>query len=140
MMQGRTFEEHAVGMTAAFTKTVTEHDVYTFAGVTGDFNPVHVNAEAAAESMFGKRIAHGILCAGLISTVLGMQLPGPGAIYVSQQLRFRRPVFFDDTVTAEVEVTALDSDRQRVTFATRCRNQSGEIVAEGESVLIPRSA
>lgn len=140
MMQGKSIEELHVGMTAQFTKTITEHDVYTFAGVTGDFNPVHVDAVAAEASMFGGRIAHGILCAGLISAVLGMQLPGPGAVYVSQSLRFRKPVYFGDTVTAEVEIAERDTERNRVTFQTRCRNQDGDVVAEGESVLMPRRA
>ncbi|MDT8324858.1 MAG: MaoC family dehydratase [Bacteroidota bacterium] len=139
-MQGKTIEELRVGMTAHFTKTITEHDVYTFAGVTGDFNPVHIDAVAAEASMFAGRIAHGILCAGLISAVLGMQLPGPGAVYVSQNLRFRKPVYFGDTVTAEVEVAESSTARNRVTFSTRCRNQNGDVVAEGESVLMPRKA
>lgn len=140
MMEGKSIQEIEIGMKASFSKTVSEHDVYAFAGITGDFNPVHINARAAEQSVFGRRIAHGMLCAGFISAVLGMHLPGPGAIYVSQNLRFRKPVYFDDTVTAEVEVVERNIEKNRVKFITRCRNQDDEIVAEGESVLMPRNA
>ncbi len=136
-MNGKTIQELAVGMTAGFTKTISEHDVYAFAGITGDFNPVHINAAAASASPFKDRVAHGILCAGLISAVFGMHLPGPGAIYISQTLRFRKPVYFGDTVTAEVEIIACDVEKNRVIFSTRCLNQDGAIVAEGESTLMP---
>lgn len=140
MMEGRRLQDMTVGETAAFTKTVSEADVYGFAGITGDFNPMHVNAVHAAASRFERRIAHGVLSAGLISAVLGMQLPGAGAIYVSQSLRFLAPVYLGDTITAEVEVVELIPERNRVRLATRCRNQDGVIVAEGESVLLPRKA
>src|SRR3954451_24614241 len=97
-------DEITVGMSAEHTKTVTEADVVLFAGITGDFNPVHVDAEAAAKSRFGARIAHGMLSAGLVSAAIAMKLPGPGSIYMSQSLRFTRPVMIGDTVTARVEV------------------------------------
>jgi 3-hydroxybutyryl-CoA dehydratase len=137
-MNGRTVHEMSVGERARFTKTISESDVYAFAGITGDFNPVHIDEVAAAASPFGGRIAHGMLTASLISTVLGLHLPGPGAIYVSQSTRFKRPVHIGDTVTAEVEVAELMVEKNRVRFATRCVNQNGEVVAEGESVLMPR--
>lgn len=140
MMEGKRLQDMTVGETAAFTKTVSEADVYGFAGITGDFNPMHVNAVHAAASRFERRIAHGILSAGLISAVLGMQLPGAGAIYVSQSLRFLAPVYLGDTITAEVEVVELIAEKNRVRLATRCRNQDGVTVAEGESVLLPRKA
>ena len=139
-MSGKTVHDISTGDTASFAKTITEHDVYAFAGITGDFNPVHINEEYAKESMFGARIAHGILCAGLLSTVLGTHLPGPGAIYLSQSLSFRKPVFLGDTVKAEVEAVEIITDKNRVRFATRCYNQDGDIVAEGESLLMPRKA
>lgn len=139
-MTGRTIDELQVGESARFTKTISEADVYLFAGITGDFNPVHVDAVAAEASQFRQRIAHGMLTASLISTVLGMQLPGPGAIYLSQSLKFRAPVFIGDTVTAAVEVAELDRERNRVRLSTRCTNQKGEVVAEGESLLMPRRA
>lgn len=137
-MEGKSIHDMKVGDTASFTKTISEHDVYAYAGITGDFNPVHVNAVYAAETMFNKRIAHGMLYAGFISAVLGTQLPGAGAIYVSQQLRFLKPVYIGDTITAEVEVAHRDEGKNRVRFTTRCRNQDGVIVAEGESLLMPR--
>lgn len=137
-MSGKTIDEISIGDKAHFTKTITEHDVYTFAGITGDFNPAHIDREYADASPFKGRIAHGILTAGLISTVLGMQLPGPGAIYVSQSLSFTAPVYFNDTITAEVEVIEIIREKNRVRLRTRCVNQKKEIVAEGESVLKPR--
>jgi 3-hydroxybutyryl-CoA dehydratase len=139
-MEGKRLQDMTVGEIASFTKTVSEVDVYGFAGITGDFNPVHIDAVHAEASMFGRRIAHGMLCAGFLSAVLGMQLPGPGAIYVSQSLRFLRPVYIGDTITAEVEVVELLEEKNRVRLATRCRNQEAMLVAEGESVLLPRKA
>jgi len=118
------------------TKTITETDVYAFAGITGDFNPLHVDAEYARRSRFGERIAHGILTAGLISAVLGMRLPGSGAIYLSQSLKFLKPVRLGDTVTATAEVVAYRADRLILTLRTACTNQHGDTVAQGESVLL----
>lgn len=132
------FEELRPGLSAEATRTVTESDVTLFAGITGDFNPVHVDAVAARASTFGGRIAHGMLTAGLVSAVLGTRLPGPGCIYVGQTLRFTRPVRIGDTVTARVEVSEVIEERRRVLLDTTCRNQDGETVLEGEAeVLIP---
>lgn len=130
------FEELAVGQSAERSRTVGEADVLRYAELTGDFNPVHVDEAAAAKSRFGTRIAHGMLSAGYVSAVLGMDLPGPGAIYLSQQLRFTRPVKLGDTVTARVEVTAINVEKRRVTLATTCRNQAGETVLDGEALLL----
>ncbi len=130
------YEEIAAGMTAEFAKTVTEADVVLFAGVTGDLNPVHVDAVAAERSPFGGRIAHGMLSAAFISTALAMKLPGPGTIYLSQSLRFVRPVRIGDTVTARVEVLETMPARRRVRLATACRNQDGETVVDGEAVVM----
>ena len=130
--------EIAVGASAEHAKTVTEADVVLFAGITGDFNPVHVDAEAAAASRFGGRIAHGMLSAGLISAVIAMKLPGPGTIYLTQSLRFTKPVRIGDTVTARAEVVEVIAPRHRVRLATTCRNQRGETVLEGEAlVMVP---
>ena len=129
-------EEIAVGMSAEHAKTVTEADVVLFAGVTGDFNPVHVDAEAAAKSRFGARIAHGMLSAGLVSAVIAMKLPGAGSIYMTQSLRFTRPVMIGDTVTARVEVIEVIAAKKRVRLATVCRNQRGETVLDGEALLM----
>lgn len=125
-------------MTAEFSKTVTEADVVMFAGVTGDFNPAHVDAVAAERGPFGGRIAHGMLSASFISTVLAMRLPGPGTIYLSQGLRFLRPVRIGDTVTAKVEVAETMAAKRRVRLATWVENQAGEKVVEGEAlVMVP---
>lgn len=135
------FEDLAVGQAAELSKTITETDVVLFAGITGDLNPVHVDRVAAERSPFGGRIAHGMLTAGLVSAVLGTRLPGPGSIYLSQTLRFTRPVRLGDTVTARVEVLELVPARRRVRLATSCANQDGERVLEGEAVvLVPESS
>ena len=129
--------ELTVGQSAQFSKTISESDVYTFAGVTGDLNPAHINESYAKETRFGGRIAHGMLSAGLISAVIGTRLPGPGTIYMSQTLKFLSPVHIGDTVTATVTVAALD-DRGRATLDTVCTNQDGVLLVKGEAlVLLP---
>lgn len=135
-MDGVFFEDLSVGQTASFGKTVTEADILLFAAVSGDTNPVHINAEAAAASLFKERIAHGMLSAGFISAVLGTRLPGPGTIYLSQTLKFRAPVTIGQTVTATVEVTALDAAKKRATLKTTC-TVAGKVVIEGEAIVIP---
>ncbi len=125
-----------VGASASLTRTITEEDIRAFAQVSGDTNPVHLDEAFAGTTRFGRRIAHGFLVASLISAVLGTQLPGPGAIYLDQQLRFLKPVFPGDTVTARVEVTALRPDKGVVTLSTRCFNQVGEEVIGGAAVLL----
>lgn len=139
-LKGLTIEQVEVGQAAEFTKTISEADVYGFAGITGDFNPVHVDKVAAEASMFGDRIAHGMLTAALISTVIGMELPGPGCIYMKQSLRFNAPVYFGDTITARVEVAEVVTEKNRMKLATQCVNQKGDVVAEGESLVMPRKA
>lgn len=129
------FEELTVGRSAAFTKTITEADVTMFAGVTGDFNPVHIDAVAAAKTRFGGRIAHGMLSAGLISAAIASRLPGPGSIYLGQTLKFTQPVRIGDTVTATVTVAEVLTKR-RVKLTTTCRNQNGETVLEGEATVM----
>ncbi|HET6185349.1 MAG TPA: MaoC family dehydratase [Acetobacteraceae bacterium] len=131
------FEDLSVGQTASLGKTITEADILMFAAVSLDSNPVHLNAEAAKESIFGERIAHGMLSAGLISAVLGTQLPGHGTIYLGQTLRFRAPVKIGDTVTASAEITALDAAKKRATLKTVC-TVAGKTVIEGEAqVQVP---
>ena len=134
-MKGRFLEDLAVGDSAERRRVVTAADIEAFAAVTGDDNPVHLDEAYAATTSFGGRIAHGMLSAGYISAVLGTELPGPGAIYVSQTLNFRRPVRIGDEVTAEVKVTAIDPARGRVSFATACV-VAGKTVVEGEAVVI----
>ena len=128
-----TFE---IGQRASFTKTVTESDVTLFAGLTGDFNPVHIDAEYARKSRFGQRVAHGLFTAGLISAVLGNRLPGPGCIYLGQQLDFLAPVFIGDTITAVVEVTEWRADKRIITLKTDCYNQGQAAVLTGKAVLL----
>ena len=136
-MKGITISEMKVGDSASFTKTVSEHDVYTYAGVSGDFNPAHVNEVEAQKGMFGKRIAHGMLSAGFISTVLGTQLPGPGTIYMGQELRFTKPVFFGDTITTTVTVAELIPEKNRAILDTVCTNQNGDVVIKGKATVMP---
>ena len=136
-MKGITISEMKLGDSASFTKTVSEHDVYTYAGVSGDFNPAHVNEVEAQKGMFGKRIAHGMLSAGFISTVLGTQLPGPGTIYMGQELRFTKPVFFGDTITATVTVAELIPEKNRAILDTVCTNQNREVVIKGKATVMP---
>ncbi len=133
-----TFE---IGQRAQASKTITEADVVLFAGVTGDFNPVHIDAEAAKRSCFGRRVAHGSLTAALVSGVLGTKLPGPGTIFLQQTTRFTAPVYLGDTVTARVEVRAWDEARRRMTLLCECVNQDGSQVLTGEAqVLAPEEA
>ena len=126
--------EISVGMSAEMSKTITSEVIMAFAEATGDFNPVHIDEEAGKASLFGERIAHGMLSAGLISAVLGMKLPGAGALYLSQTLKFVRPVKIGDVVTARAEVVEVIAAKKRVRLATTCRNQLGETVVEGEAL------
>ena len=132
------FEDLALGMTETYSKTVKSSDVVGFAEITGDRNPVHLSEHFAARTPFKGRIAHGLYTAGLISAVIGTRLPGPGAIYVSQTLRFLAPVKIGDTVDASVEVVELNEERQRAKLICRCK--VGETtVLEGEAVVkVPR--
>lgn len=132
-----TIEMLEVNQKATFTKTLTESDVYTFAGVSGDLNPAHVNEEYCKNTMFKTRIVHGMLVGSLISTVFAMQLPGPGSIFLENNCKFKKPVFINDTITAEVEVSELLIEKNIVKFVTRCTNQNGDVVIEGTAVLMP---
>ena len=128
------FEDLTVGQKASFGKTITEADIVLFAAVTGDTNPMHLNAEYARGTIFKERIAHGMLAAGLITKVLGTQLPGPGTIYLSQTLKFRAPVRIGETVTATVEVMELHADKHRATLSTIC-TVAGKSVLDGEAYV-----
>ncbi|MEQ8653687.1 MAG: MaoC family dehydratase [Kiloniellales bacterium] len=134
-MTGHTIDDISVGMTEVFEKSVSEQDIAAFADVSGDYNPVHMDQAYAETTMFKGRIAHGMLSAAYISTVLGTRLPGPGCIYLSQSLKFRAPVRIGDTVVAKVEVTAVDKERRRVTFATSCK-VGDTVVVDGEAQLM----
>ncbi len=136
-MNGKTIAEIAVGDTAEFAKTVSEGDIYQYAGISGDFNPVHVNEAYAEKTFFKTRIAHGMLSAGFISNVLGNQLPGPGSVYIRQEINFLAPVRIGDTITARVTVIGIDAENNRVSLKTECINQNGTTVISGQAVLSP---
>ena len=136
-MIGKTIDQIKKGDFSEFTKTVSESDIYQYAGVTGDFNPAHVNETYAAKTFFKARIAHGMLSAGFISAILGNHLPGPGSIYVRQELNFLAPVYIGDTITARAEVIEVNTEKNRVTLSTNCFKQDSTMVIEGEAVLSP---
>jgi 3-hydroxybutyryl-CoA dehydratase len=137
---GRTIDELKIGDASEFTKTVSETDIYLFAGITGDLNPAHLNEAYAKNTFFKTRIAHGILSGGFISTVIGMQLPGAGTIYIRQELNFIAPVRIGDTITARVEVVEKMIEKNRVRLKTTCANQDGRIVTDGEAIVSPPKA
>jgi 3-hydroxybutyryl-CoA dehydratase len=135
-MKGKTSSELNIDDSAEFTKTVSESDIYLYAGVSGDLNPAHINETYAQGTFFKTRIAHGMLSAGFISAVIGMKLPGPGTIYIRQELNFRAPVRIGDTVTARVEVMEK-LEKNRVRLKTTCVNQEGTVVLDGEAIVSP---
>lgn len=132
-----TIDDIKIGMKASYSQTITDADIKAFAGLSGDHNPVHVNSEYAAESRYGKRIAHGLMSAGFFSAIFGTRIPGPGCVYVSQNLNFLRPVYIDDTVTAEVEVTKVDVVKRRVFFDTTCRVKGKKVITGSAEIFIP---
>jgi 3-hydroxybutyryl-CoA dehydratase len=132
--------EIQIGDTAWMSKRIQDADVRTFAEISGDRNPVHLDDTYAATTIFGKRIVHGALSSALISAVLGMLMPGPGTIYLSQTLNFRAPVYIDDEITAKVEVTSYRPEKRITTLKTTILNQDDKLIVEGEAVVIaPRS-
>jgi len=135
-MSGKTIHEMKIGDSASMAKTVTEYDIYQFAGVTGDFNPVHINEAYASKTFFKSRIAHGMLSAGFISAVIGMKLPGTGCIYLSQTVNFRAPVRIGDTITTTAEVVELFVDKNCVRLKTTCTNQEGTVVVDGKALIL----
>jgi len=137
MITGKSIDQLKVGDSASFAKTVSESDIYLYAGITGDFNPAHVNETYAKGTFFKTRIAHGMLTAGFISAILANQLPGPGTIYLKQELSFIAPVHIGDTITAGVEIIELIADKNRVRLKTTCNNQDGVVVLSGEAMVMP---
>jgi len=134
-LHGLYIEDMEEGMTGVYAKTITDADVVLFAGISGDVNPVHLNHEFAAESMFEGRIAHGMLSASFLSTIFGTRLPGPGCIYMSQTLRFKAPVRVGDTVIARVKAKAVDMAKRRVTFDCECKVGDTTVI-EGEALIM----
>jgi 3-hydroxybutyryl-CoA dehydratase len=136
-MLGRSISEISVGDKASFSKTVSESDIYLYAGISGDMNPMHIDETYAKNTFFKGRVAHGMLSAGLISAVIGNTMPGPGSIYISQQLNFLAPVRIGDTITAMVEVVEIKDDKNRVRLKTACINQTAKKVIDGEAWISP---
>ncbi|MGO1120302.1 MaoC family dehydratase [Rhodovibrionaceae bacterium A322] len=134
--QSYTLDDLKPGMTESYAKTVTEADIVQFADVTGDTNPVHLDADYAAGTIFKERIAHGMLSAGFISTVFGTKMPGPGCIYLNQSLNFKAAVKIGDKVTATVTVKEVQAEKKRVVFETVC-TVDGNVVLDGEATLMP---
>jgi len=132
---GYYLEDLTIGMESSYQKTITETDIDAFAALTGDTNPVHLDSEYAATTPFKARIAHGMLSAGLISTVLGTQLPGPGCIYLEQQMKFKAPVFIGDTLVATVTVEDINQRRGRVSLKTQCFVNT-KLVADGTASMM----
>lgn len=134
------FDDYKIGDSAKFTKKITEEDVKKFAEVSGDFNPIHMNPEYAKTQLFGKQVAHGVISVGLISASLGVELFGPGILYGEQTVRFIKPVFFDDTLTAVATVkekfTKKDGKLKFIKCETKVYNQTDEIVTDGEAVVL----
>jgi 3-hydroxybutyryl-CoA dehydratase len=137
MVIGKNINQLKVGDTAEFAKTISETDIYLYAGITGDFNPAHVNEEYAKNTFFKTRIAHGMLTAGFVSAIIANQLPGPGTIYLKQELSFLAPVRIGDTITAHAEIVELISEKNRVRLKTTCSNQNGVAVLAGEALVSP---
>lgn len=127
-------EDIKIGDKASLTRTIKEEDIISFAKISGDNNPLHLDEEYAKNSMFKERIAHGILVSGLISAVIGTRLPGEGAIYLSQDLKFLKPVKIGDTITAEVEVIEINSSKRVIKLRTICINQCSNVVIDGEAL------
>jgi 3-hydroxybutyryl-CoA dehydratase len=129
------YSDIKLGQSAEVTRTITEDDIQSFGDLSGDYNPIHFNDEWAKQTMFEGRIAHGILTAAFISAALGMYLPGTGSIYMSQSMRFLAPVRIGDTITARVEVSVLNDEKERVTLCTTCTNQENKLVLDGEALV-----
>jgi 3-hydroxybutyryl-CoA dehydratase len=136
-MTGKSINELEPGEKAEFSKTISETDIYLYAGITGDFNPAHINQAYAEKTFFKSRIAHGLLPAGFISTVIGTILPGQGTVYIKQELNFIAPVYIGDTITAYVEILEKDVAKNRVLLKTLCKNQKKELLIDGQAVVSP---
>lgn len=132
-------EEIEVGMSASYSQTITDADIKSYAGLSGDHNPVHVNEDYAESSRFGKRIAHGMLSSSFFSALFGTKLPGYGCVYTSQTLQFRYPVYIGDTVTATVTVKHVDIDKRRLVFDTVCHVGKRKVITGEAEIYIPEN-
>jgi len=133
------YSDLKIGDSAEISKTISEADIYNFAGICGDFNPLHVDEEFASKTPFKKRIAHGMLGASLISTLLGTTLPGKNTIYIEQSLKFKAPVYIGDTITARIEVLELVQEKNIARLKTEAYNQNGEIVIDGQATIMKKT-
>jgi 3-hydroxybutyryl-CoA dehydratase len=131
-------EDISVGMSASYSQTITDYDIKTFSGMSGDHNPIHVDQNYAAESRYGKCIAHGLMTASFFSGLFGTKLPGQGCVYMSQNLAFKRPVYIGDTVTATIEVTKVDIDKRYVSFDTICKVKNKIVTTGDAQIYIPQ--
>ncbi|MBA3013243.1 MAG: MaoC family dehydratase [Proteobacteria bacterium] len=129
-----TYDDLKVGQKASLTKTITEKDLSHFIAITGDTNPLHVDDSFASQTFFGQRIAHGMLSASLFSTLVGMHIPGIGAIYKSQTLEFLRPVFIGDTICAWFEIVEIDQEKEEIVIKSWIENQDGQVVIQGKTL------
>ncbi|MBQ0534800.1 MaoC family dehydratase [Providencia huaxiensis] len=129
--------ELEIGMSASYSQTITDTDIKQFAGISGDRNPVHLNEEYANSSMFKKRIAHGMISSSFFSALFGTKLPGEGCVYVAQSLKFRKPIYIDDTVTATVVVSSIDTAKRRVYFDTYCKVGKQKVITGQAEIYIP---
>lgn len=137
LAKGKTYEAIQIGESASFSKTISETDIYLFAGISGDFNPVHVNETYARQTAFGKRVAHGPLSQSLVAPVIGTKLPGLGTVALELFSRFKAPVYIGDTVTATAEVSEKREDKKWVRLKLTWTNQHDEVVIEGEALVMP---
>jgi 3-hydroxybutyryl-CoA dehydratase len=134
-MEVTKYSDISIGQSAEIVHTITEEDIQIFGDLSGDYNPLHFNEEWAAKTMFKSRIAHGILTAAFISAAIGMKLPGPGTIYLSQKMRFLGPVRIGDTITARVEVVEKNDEKQHITLKTTCTNQKDKVILDGDALI-----
>lgn len=134
---GMKIDDIHVGMSASYAKTIADEDIRSFANLSGDMNPVHIDEQFAANSKFGKRIAHGLMSASFFSALFGTRIPGPGCVYVSQSLVFRKPVYLGDTVEAVVTVTSVDQVKRRIFFDTTCRVAGRKVITGTAEIYLP---
>lgn len=131
------YSDLKIGQIAEYKRTITEQDIEKFADVSGDHNPIHLDEDFARKTFFKGRIAHGMLSVSFISTTLAQELPGPGSIYLKQEVSFKKPVRIGDTITARVEIIDKDDEKERITLGTTCVNQNNELVVDGKAVVMP---
>ncbi|WP_085277903.1 MaoC family dehydratase [Pseudogulbenkiania subflava] len=131
-------KDFEIGMSASYSQTITDADIKSFAGISGDNNPVHMSDEFAENSRFNRRIAHGLLSASFFSALFGTKLPGPGCVYVNQSLTFLKPVYIGDTVTAKITIKAIDTQKRRLYFETQCSVKGATVISGEAEIYIPK--